>query len=207
MTTEPDPAVVALGRSVQRAIRRLDDLDNGLRSLADDVSKLTQSSASNAAAVRSWLDGTDPDTAIADLADLVAWVSRIYLHYPRAVLPSCWLWHPTAIEELWWLRCAHADAFHPENGSWLRVGDWHDRQRPGVANRLNASLSTCSLSRHRDRQGRPADVIEPAPAALAEHHVAIALTWTTDRAAGPTPTDEQITEADHYDNAQSRTHR
>ncbi len=33
---------------------------------------------------------------------------------PTPWLSSCWLWHPEVIEELWWLRVAHADAYDPE---------------------------------------------------------------------------------------------
>ena len=84
------------------------------------------------APVRSWLAVDDPDQAVKDLGDLVEWVDRFYVRFSRAQLSSCWMWHPDVVEELWCLRGAHAEAFHPETGSWLRVGDWLDRQRPGV---------------------------------------------------------------------------
>lgn len=216
MTTgqdSPDPAVVALGRALERAVRRVDALDAGLRTLADDVRAAATASTSPATAaedagpaVRSWLEGTDSDQATADLADLVDWIDRVFLRYTRAALSSCWLWHPEAIEELWWLRCAHAEAYHPQNGSWLRVGDWHDRQRPGVQNRLNALLGKCGLSRHVDRNGHRATVTEPLPAALGVHHAAVASAWTSFRSAGPIPTSGQLSEADQYETARHRTH-
>ena len=75
-------------------------------------------------------------------------MDAVYLRYRDADCPSCWLWHPEVVEELWWLRQAHADAYHPETGSWLRVGDWHDRQRPGVVRRLVRAVGSCELALH-----------------------------------------------------------
>lgn len=219
---EPDPTIVALGRSIQRALRRIDTVDKNLLQLAADVTALRtrltppppdgpdgadDGPDEDALPVRSWLGATDPEQAVKDLADLVAWVGNVYVRYTRAQLASCWLWHPEVIEELWWLRCAHADAYHPENGSWMRVGDWHDRQRTGVERRVNALLGKCSLSRHTDRNGRPADVGEPAPPPLTGHHAAVAAHWTTTRTAGPAPTEALLAEADQSEHAQHRSHR
>jgi hypothetical protein len=69
------------------------------------------------AAVRSWLLADDVEQAAADLVDLCAWVGRVYLRYPRTDLPSCWLWHPHAVEELWWLRRANAE---DDDTGWSR---------------------------------------------------------------------------------------
>lgn len=210
---EEDPTTVALGRAVQRALHRIDTVDKNVLQLAADVAalggRLAQSveSAETQPAVRSWLLTTDTERAVADLADLADWMGRVYVRYTRAQLSSCWLWHPEVIEELWWLRCAHADAYDPENGSWLRVGDWHDRQRTGVERRVNALLGGCSLSRHVDRNGRPAEVTEPAAPPLAGHHAAVAAHWATTRTAGPTPAPAVVAEAEQAEFAQHGGYR
>lgn len=208
---EQDPTVVALGRSLARALRRIDAVDANLVQLANDVAALrggdvTPSVESDGPPpVRSWLLATDAEQAVKDLGDLVDWVRRVYVRYARAQLSSCWLWHPEVIEELWWLRWAHADAYDPEQGSWLKAGDWHDRQRPGVERRVNGLLGKCSLSRHADRNGRPADVTEPGPPPLAEHHAVVAAHWVATRAAGPEPTDAVLVEAEQSEYAQHQS--
>ncbi|WP_300010573.1 hypothetical protein [Pseudonocardia sp.] len=206
-----DPTIVALGRALQRALRRIDTVDRNVLQLAADVAALAGRLAppggadgpgDEPAPVRSWLLTNDADQAAADLSDLTEWMGRVYVRYTRAQLSSCWLWHPEVIEELWWLRCAHADAFHPDSGSWLRVGDWHDRQRTGVERRVNALLGGCSLSRHVDRNGRPAEVTEPTPPPLVGHYAAVAAHWAATRTAGPTPSPAVVTEAEQAEFAQ-----
>jgi len=205
-----DPAVAALARSVQRALRRLDTVDKNVLQLAADVAALAAqltddpdppAVASGGTRVRSWMLADSPDFhAHADLAQLIWWVERVYLRYSRGRLSACWLWHPEVIEELCWLRGAHAEAYHPSEGSWLRVGDWHDRLRPGVERRIHGLLNTCSLSRHLSRHGRPPEIGEPGPVPLARHADAIADAWTAHpRTAGPVPTAEQIADADEHD--------
>lgn len=231
--TDPTPAqhpadaeltktVHALSRAVERAFRKLDALDQQVAALADRIAILVDQPSHDAPApasavaepgVRSWLLADGPDQADADLHDLMAWVWRVYLWFPDAWLSSCWLWHPEVIEELWWLRVAHADAFDPEVGSSMRVGDWHDRQRPGVARRVRSVLGKCELSRHAPVNGRPVEVIPPGPPALARHASTVAMVWTAGaaldavRAAGPAPTAEQLAEADTYQQALYRGHR
>jgi len=214
MTRDPgaDPAVAALARSVARALRRIDEVDKHVVQLAADVAVLTarltdeqddaETASADSPAVRSWLLADAPAfDARADLAQLMWWIERVYLRYSRTRLSPCWLWHPEVIEELCWLRGAHADAYHPEDGSWQRVGDWHDRLRPGVERRLHALLNMCDLSRHVSRHGRPPEVGEPGPVPLAGQADAIAAAWTTvPRTAGPTPIDVQLAEADRYRN-------
>ena len=223
----PDPAVVALGRTVERTVRRIGELDGHVHQLATDVHALATRLSAPAAAddetaaddgpppVRSWLLADDPDQAAADLADLIAWLGDVYLRYPDTALSSCWLWHPDVVEELWWLRRAHADAYDAESGAWLRVGDWHDRQRPGVARRVRAVLGKCDLSRHRPAQGRPAAASVPVVVPMAGHAAALAVAWTTTptgspdaaRPALPEPTDAQLDEATAHQNEQYRTRR
>lgn len=213
----PDAHVVALGRTVERTARRVGDLDALLGRLAADVMALaairTPASASSGDGeedgpeVRSWLlaagpDG-DPEQARTDLADLVEWLGKVFLRYPGAALSSCWLWHPAVVEELWWLRGAHADAYDPKAGSWLRVGDWHDRQLPGVLRRLTAAVGGCELALHVDgaEQARP-----PAVVPLAGYADALADSWisTGTSHAPPPPNPTQLDEAQRHDRAQHR---
>ena len=144
--------------------------------------------------VWSWLLISDPDVAVSVLADLVEWLDRVYLRFPGAELGACWLWHPHVIEELLWLRCAHAEGYDPESGSWLRVGDWHDRQRPGVVRRVREALGKCDLSLH--APGRPQGHA-PAVAPLVAHAARIAGEWAA-TSTRPEPTAEQLTEAGDY---------
>ena len=213
MSSEDDTLVTAMAHALERALRKLTRLDEDVRRLAQGVNALRDEPARSAApdptAVRSWLLADEPEQAVLDLVELGGWVSAVYLRYPDAALSSCWLWHPHVIEELWWLRNAHADAYHPETGSWLRVGDWHDRQRPGVAQRVRSALSKCDLSRHAPRDGRPADVPPPLDAPLTGAIVLIAETWTAPgcdpRPGGPEPTATQLAEAEAYQRRQYRS--
>ncbi|WP_297661772.1 hypothetical protein [Pseudonocardia sp.] len=152
-------------------------------------------------AVRSWLTGSDLAQAETDLLDLVVWLERVYLRYPSAVLPSCWLWHPAVIEELWWLRNAHADAYHPATGSWARAGDWHDRLRPGVVKRLQPIATRCELALHvagaEHNRG-------PALVPFAETAALIAQAWTRSTTT-PEPTEHQLDQALKRDDQRNRT--
>jgi hypothetical protein len=206
---EPDPRVAALARDVERATRRVGELETLLRQLAADVAALPRLAqgpgdggpADERGRVRAWLLAEDRRQAASDLGDLAEWLHRVYLRYPDAALPSCWLWHPAVIEELWWLRRAHADAYDPELESWQRVADWHDRQRPGVVQRLGKAVGTCELALHRgghDQATPRTDV----PLRIAAAH--IADTWTTARTA-PEPTTDQLTEAQHHEHDQNHT--
>lgn len=218
--------VFALGRALERALRKLGRLDTQVAQLADQVVALGPDIAPPAGetpervaggpvgpGVRAWLLADDPAQAAADLDDLTRWVWRVYLWYPDAALSSCWLWHPEVLEELWWLRLAHADAYDPKNGSVLRMGDWHDRQRPGVARRVRTVLGKCDLTRHAAVNGRPVEITPPGPPAMAGHAHAVATVWAAGagldavRATGPEPTADQLAEADAYQRALYRSHR
>lgn len=153
--------------------------------------------------VWSWLLISDPEVAVSVLADLVEWLDRVYLRFPGAELGACWLWHPHVIEELLWLRCAHAEGYDPESGSWLRVGDWHDRQRPGVVRRVKEALGKCDLSLH--TPGRPHGHA-PAVAPLVAHAAQVAQQWAT-TSTRPAPTVEQLAEAADYGQALHRRAR
>jgi hypothetical protein len=215
--------LVALGREVERTSRRVGELDTLVRQLAADITALTRHLGGGSPepgepgdpdgekpepspAVRAWLLADDPERAAADLADLVGWLHRVYLRYHGATLPSCWLWHAGVIEELWWLRCAHTEAYHPSTGSWLRIGDWHDRQRPNTVKRIAAATRGCELDLHMPgaQNGHP-----PAEVPLAGAASAIATAWiaTGRDQAPPEPTPAQRAEAAAYDRALHRSRR
>lgn len=225
----PDLNVLALSRVLDRTARRVARVEALLDELAADVITLAargrgapappgpdQAADAGTGAgpaegpavgpqVRSWLLATDPDQARVDLSDLIGWLYRVYLRYDDAGLGSCWLWHPDVVEELWWLRQAHADAYDPEVGSWLRVADWHERHRPGVVKRLAATVKRCELSLH--AQGAELDRAADA-APLAVHTDQIATAWTTDPARPvPLPSRVQLDEADRAVRAQNRARR
>jgi len=207
----PDPRTVALGREVERIARRqvsLDqeqaELDGLVRRLAEDIAVLIPATDDEEpAGLRSWLATDNSAQARADLTELAEWIKRVYLRFSDASLPSCWAWHPAVVEELWWLSRAHQAAFEGSGASWREVGDWHDRQRPGVARRVRTALADCDLARHTadgDRQ-------QPPPTApLMQHLHQVAEHWSAHQAT-PTPTDQQLTDADQHDRAQLRNHR
>lgn len=206
------PHLKSLGRDVERALRRVGQLDELVRSLGEQVADLSRQldgpspepgeadTPSPAPGERhrsdsaAWLLGEDPADAVARLDDLIVWLDRVYLAYPGAALPTCWLWHPDVVEELWWLRCAHAEAYHAEIGTTLRAGDWHDRQRPNVVRRVRVAVGTCELSEH--LPGRPAS--HPRPRAPLAGAADLIAAWVT---AGrpdpaPEPTAAQLAEAE-----------
>lgn len=228
----PDPRVLAMARAFDRTRRKVEGLDTHVAQLSADVTRLAgvvtakrpphpggppdtdppdgappdEDGAAGMGcvpAVRSWLLTGSPEQAGTDLADLVEWLDRVYLRYPGAELSACWLWHPHVIEELWWLRRAHADAFHPKDGSWLRVGDWHDRQRPAVVKRVRDAVGNCDLSMHAPSKphGQP-----PTVPPLARHTAAVAAAWATGRTR-PEPTAEQVAEGEAYFQALYRSQR
>ena len=179
---DPTPAkLVALSRDIERTDRRMTQLDALVRELGEKVTALTDGLHTDspepgdptqptstrepgrpvpAVGVRSWLLVENHDRAVTDLADLISWLDRVYLAYPNTVLATCWMWHPDAVEELWWLYQAHLDAYHPTTGNWLRVADWHDRLRPNVVKRIRAANVACELSEHRPgrEHDRPTNV-------------------------------------------------
>jgi hypothetical protein len=208
-TTEPDPTVIALGREVEWLTRRsgavetrIDELADLLQQLATDVATLAARAGPDGdEAVRAWLLTDDTDLALSDLTDLAEWLARVYLRYPDAVLPSCWLWHPAAIEELRALRCAHRDAYDGHRGTWQKVGDWHDRLRPGVVRRLTAAYGSCELREHADggAQRRPAPQVS-----LTDAIELTARAWTSMPDRPLLPTELQVKRAEQHDDALHR---
>lgn len=206
----PDPAMVALGRALERTNRRFAELSQDVTELAEMVRELANTVAgcshgepgddpdkppvAPVPPLRSWLLADDPQLAEADLGELIVWLDRVYLRFHDAALSSCWMWHPPVVEELWWLRCAHVEAYHPKKGSWMKAGDWHDRQRPGVVRRVKEAIGSCELALHVAGQRHGQD---PAVAPLSGYTALVAQAWATpDGPRMPAPTQAQLDEAD-----------
>lgn len=191
----PEPAnqgaVAGLARELEevgRLVRKLNGLPAQVAELGAVVAQMADELAANAAPTgtvgpTSWLalppEG-GPSMILGDLAD---WLARIYLRFPDGLthLPECWLWHADVVEELLWLRLAWAVAYHPELGTPMLAGDWHERYRPGVVRRIRDRAGTCSLERHRDDSGNSAPLVP-----LTEAIDAISVWWGEDR-GGPAP--------------------
>jgi hypothetical protein len=199
-----DERVAALARDSERNNRRLADHEEMLGELAVACGDIAAQLASPARArPPSWFDEGGPSGAADVLADLISWLDRVYLRYPRAALPTCWLWHPWVVEELLWLRQAHHDAYDGEARSVAKRADWHERFRPGVVQRITADASGCELLCH--QPGAEADQ-PPTVAPLASAADGIAA-WTADGSQGtpPSPTTEQLAEADTTRRAHTHT--
>lgn len=204
MTGDLLAQVTALASLVDRNQRRLGEVESMLRQLAADLeARLPEDSETetdSAVDERAWLLVADPEHAREVLADLTGWLTEVYLHYPDTALPSCWLWHPAVVEELWSLRQAHRDAYSGHDGTPAKATDWHDRYRPGVTHRIRTALRDCELALHQPPR--------PAPAVpLVGSADRVADTWATARTT-PSPTPDELTTAEHHDRAQYRnTHR
>jgi hypothetical protein len=201
-------SVTALARTVQAlehrladlapVAKRVDELGAMLTRLAQQVTA-TKGNGGPSMVAPSWLDlGTqpgpsDPRTDAEDILTMLGgWIAGIYLRYSDARLPDCWLWHPDVVEELLWLHAAWIAAYDPD-APVAAVGDWHDRQRPGVAARIKSYAGLCSLEAHLPGQERHV----PAPSAQTGDAVpVIAAWWATSRdQPAPAPTSEQIESA------------
>lgn len=200
---DPTKQAAALAGELDRQARRVTALENragdiegAVQSLACDVATLAAYVAPGGdKALRSWLLAEDPTLASKDLTALAGWLDAVWLRYPDAILPSCWAWHPALVEELHVLRLAHVDAFDPKRGTVAKAADWHDRLRPHAATRIADAYRRCGLHKH--TPGGSAH--QPTPATpLTGHLKAIAAQWTTTKTT-PTPTPDQLSEANTYD--------
>jgi hypothetical protein len=189
------------------AVARLHDtvasLGNTVASFEDLLTRLaaTPASARTAAGssgdgagepVRSWLRLPEHDEAAIEnvLSELLPWMEMAYLRYATArdTLPPCWLWHPEILEELLWLMEAWTIAYDSPEASNKLVGDWHDRQRPGVTRRIGEYAPACDVLAHRDAAGQQAITVP-----LATDADPFVTWWATTRDYnGPAPTPEQI---------------
>jgi hypothetical protein len=149
--------VDALRRTVEPLLGlpdRVDDLTRLAGDLTNAVAALT--ARRSAAPCPSWLLlPADPDLAARVLDELVGWLGVVYLRYPDGAdhLPECWCWHPGVVEELLWLMHAWMAAYQGPQASVPAVGDWHDRQRPGVVRRIKVAAGSCSFENHQTRPG------------------------------------------------------
>jgi hypothetical protein len=205
--------IAGLARELERLYRdvrelrgltpRIDDLAASLAQLAETVAINKPQHPNEPPPC--WIDhpgelGHDPATSRAThdakelLGKLAPWVGAVYLRYSDALsgFPDCWMWHPDVVEELLWLHHAWLAAYNPV-ASITAVGDWHDRQRPGVVARIRRYAGMCSLEAHQPGQDRAT----PAPVTpTADAVEAIAAWWATSRGQpGPTPTEEQVATA------------
>jgi hypothetical protein len=197
----PADRVTAIARQQERLARRVQAIDDAVAQLATDVQTLVaRSGPTDGGPPMAWLLQDDPGRASMILEDLAQWVLRVYLWYPRAALPSCWLWHPALVEELLCLRQAHAEAYGDGIRTVSKASDFHERYLPGVIARIASGYGDCELARHAadsggDRRGQIPDL----PLWAAADRVAHA--WVT--ASIPDPTSQEIEQAQRYDDARS----
>jgi hypothetical protein len=187
--------------AVTRLAETVTTLGNTVASFEDLLTRLTAKpgSGGNTTAddagevepVRSWLRLPEDTAAVeAVLSELLPWMETTYLRYStaRESLPPCWLWHPEIVEELLWLMDAWTAAYEGPEASNKLVGDWHDRQRPGVTRRIDEYAPSCDVLAHRDTAGQRAVVVP-----LAADADPFVTWWATSRDNhGPAPTPEQI---------------
>jgi hypothetical protein len=156
---------------------RVDDLTRLVTDLTTAVAALTARKA--AQPCPSWLLlPADPALAGQVLDELAGWLQVVYLRYPDAAdhLPECWCWHPDVVEELLWLMHAWAAAYQGPQAGVALVGDWHDRQRPGVVRRIKTTAGSCSIENHQSRTGWTRRPSGP-PAVPGHHSVATVADW------------------------------
>jgi hypothetical protein len=201
MPDKPRDPVPALAAKVERLDRRLAGADGKLGELDQQVKDLAagiaraEAKKPGATPAPSWLAQDDYAAASEQLRELIGWLDAVYLRYPDAALPTCWAWHPWAIEELLWLAATHAAAYDPKTGSAKAAADWHNTYRPGVQNRISKAIGVCDVSLHAagGKEARPA-----LTAPLAHAHDATAAAWTNNRET-PEPTDFDLEQADQHD--------
>ena len=197
--------LTALARDCERNNRRLRDHETMLTDLTSAYADLAAQLEDNPERQppQSWLREGGPAGAADTLTDLVGWLARVYLQYPGAALPSCWLWHPWVVEELLWLRHAHHAAYTGPAASIAKAADWHDRHRPGVLRRIAHGAGNCELLLHTEG----GDATRPTPTPPLASAVDDIAAWAAARpgTAPPVPTPAQLTEADHT--ARAERHR
>lgn len=197
----PDPFARVLAR-VDQTDARVADLLRKVTSLADSVTKLAPATAGDddVEALSAWLLVEDPTEATGRIGDLIGWLDAVYLRYERVELPSCWLWHPGAVEELLVLREVWREAYQGRKASWRAVSEWHDRALPGVVGRL-APLQSCALSLH----AKDGSKDQAAPTAPLRSAVALLpAMWAVSREL-PIPTPEELAQARQHANLPTQT--
>ncbi len=213
---------VVVGRVLERLARRLDAVEAVIGQLTVDL--LTHldthtdtdldadadaegdGGVGGPGGVRSWLqaagEAEDVARVEADLVGLCGWLGRVWLRFDDAELPSCWMWHPGVVEELWWCWHTWMAAYTGKSADWRWVAAWHHYDRPGVVRRVHAATRACDLSRHIDVSDGPVVPLDEAAGQLAR-------AWAAHLRGGgwpPQPTAEQLAEAEALDTALP-THR
>lgn len=129
---------------------QLDEVQVALAAVTDAVSKLGTEPDSTPMWV--WTE-MDPESQRGALRELAGWVDEVLVgryHTGQEQLPRCWYRHPAAVEELSWLYLDWVKVYRGGKGSSTSAaGEWHDRWRPGVMDRLGRALSNCRTE-HRD---------------------------------------------------------
>jgi hypothetical protein len=198
--SHPDPgeggALARLAGQVdtlRRQVAELEPIPDQVGELGRLVGQLSEALAAVTArrripAAPSWLLApTDTAETRRLLDELCGWAQAVFLRYPDAakVLPECWLWHPEVVEELLWLMHAWLAAYQGPAASVGAAGDWHDRQRPGVVNRIRKEAGSCSIERHQTRPGWSAPAGAPVPVPGVDHAEGIARWWAGQRDQAP----------------------
>lgn len=205
--------LAALAKQIERLARQSGKHDKHLRELAGRILAQRSPTSPGPAAggaeepeeLSAWLTVTEFPEASAELEALADWLTGVYLRFPDGALRECWAWHPHVVGELWWLHNAWQDAHTGLKASWQKVGDWHDRQRPGVVKRVTEALKGCSLAKH----STPGPLDSPAlPLAGALPHVLTAwLDPTRATTWPPEPTPDQLIEAQHLEQRRLNNNR
>ena len=189
--TASKTAVARLHDTVASLGNTVASFEDLLTRLAAKPSRGKANDTSSVEPVRSWLRLPEDRAAVEQvLSELLPWMESTYLRYAtaRETLPPCWLWHPEVVEELLWLMDAWTAAYEGPEASNKLVGDWHDRQRPGVTRRIGEYAPACDVLAHRDSAGQRAVVVP-----LAADADPIVTWWATARDThGPAPTPGQI---------------
>jgi hypothetical protein len=139
---------------VRALTRDIEQLRRQVVQLAQAVEDGARPKPAKGTGALTWLDmaGTsrDPDAVLTKLA---RFVEVVYLRYSDAAksFPDCWLWHPDVVEELLWLSDAWLAAYKPGAPGHM-VGDWHDRQRPGVVRRIRTADQLAEADRNSRRR-------------------------------------------------------
>lgn len=206
--------VVALGKEVESLRRmtehqrtRLDELGDGQAGIDEKITALAGTVAELGDALAelvaeedeedkrlSWFDQDDQAQAAELLDELAGWLERVYLRYGSSTVPACWMWHPDTVEELLWLWRAWTAAYRSRGASAFRQADWHDRYRTGVVERLK-KVGTCSIREHVAPDGK-LYAAQPRRLGMADSRVAVTTWWTGGRGTPPSPTPDDIREAE-----------
>lgn len=186
----------------QQAARLQAALDQASAAITDLTEQAKVARGRSGPPALSWLDpqavppGAPPGPPTTEvLADLGAWLERVYARLPGPRLPSCWAFHPGVVDMLLALRMAHAEVYTGRTGTWEKVVAWHLRSRPDMAKRISDAIGRCELRQH--VVGQPLYQARDAAVPLAGFLDVVAAAWA-DRRETPDPTALMLAAADRY---------